>query len=977
MRRFQVKREKSLPALLTALVTLGALMPAAAIDYQWKGGFENNKWEATANWTPAGIPATGDSVLIKSGSTLQLGSDKTINNFTLERGATLTLSGKLFIAQNGISNGLILGGGIFTTNVGGTSVFNIGVAHSGTTPVTVNYTRINTNGTTQVNVESSVAVNFPDMVNNGNMTLNAAGPVTFKTIKTYHTMTVETSAGARFTALENWNGGTLNLVTTSPAFPAGSNVPVLIEDIRNYAGSRVSLKGFAAGELAFRTKAIKNYGIMSYESAKIIMEADLMNYAEAEIIIAGGAHIHPVPGTLGKVESYGVVRKIGAGDSDIFMHWDNRGEVRLEEGLLRVRPSAGLKYSQLAGKTTLLGGGIQLIKPDLTIGEVDISGGQLDGSGTIHGDVVHTGGNIRAGFSPGSITINGNYTQTANGTLDMEIAGTSAGAQYDQINVMGTVTLAGTINLTYLNGFLPKDGDNFQLVTYYGLSGSWSNYNGFNPIDTINISKTLTPTYFVVSANGVDTTPPAVSVASPVNNQFLKTNPSVSGTASDINGIGLVTVLVYRYAVDSTTAGYWNGTSWDANYAETLHERTATGTTSWTYSLPTLADGKYYVRAKAKDKNGNVATSSNAIFTKDSVVPATLTITVPTNKAFVKSIDTMQGTAIDNTNGSGVDRVKLLLKRNADNHYWTGSGWVTVGQFIKADSDGAEANGWTRRHSAHNATGPQGTHLKIGSYTITDAALMIKQATENLKWTTFKVDATAPTLMVTAPVNNTVYASQPTATGTVADSGGSGVASVKVRLYRFAASGVTAGYWAGGTTWSATYTAANDRLATGTSNWSLTLPTLTNGNYSLEAIATDKAGNSTVSPLVSFSRATTTAAVVVSQPSIAINDVSLSEGNSGSKNLTFTVTLSKSSSQSVTVKYATADGIARSTSDYTAKSGTLSFSAGQTSKAISVVIKGDAVIEGDETLFILLTNATNASIGQARGTGTILNDDIS
>ena len=155
------------------------------------------------------------------------------------------------------------------------------------------------------------------------------------------------------------------------------------------------------------------------------------------------------------------------------------------------------------------------------------------------------------------------------------------------------------------------------------------------------------------------------------------------------------------------------------------------------------------------------------------------------------------------------------------------------------------------------------------------------------------------------------------------------------------------------------------------------MPTLTNGNYSLEAIATDKAGNSTVSPLVSFSRATTTAAVVVSQPSISINDVSLSEGNSGSKNLTFTVTLSKSSSQTVTVKYATADGIARSTSDYTAKNGTLTFSAGQTSKTISVVIRGDAVLEGDETLFILLSSATNASIERARGTGTVLNDDIS
>ena len=56
-----------------------------------------------------------------------------------------------------------------------------------------------------------------------------------------------------------------------------------------------------------------------------------------------------------------------------------------------------------------------------------------------------------------------------------------------------------------------------------------------------------------------------------------------------------------------------------------------------------------------------------------------------------------------------------------------------------------------------------------------------------------------------------------------------------------------------------------------------------------------------------------------SAPSLTINDISITEGNSGTKNLNFTVTLSKASGQAVTVKYATADGVARSISDYTAK----------------------------------------------------------
>jgi hypothetical protein len=91
----------------------------------------------------------------------------------------------------------------------------------------------------------------------------------------------------------------------------------------------------------------------------------------------------------------------------------------------------------------------------------------------------------------------------------------------------------------------------------------------------------------------------------------------------------------------------------------------------------------------------------------------------------------------------------------------------------------------------------------------------------------------------------------------------------------------------------------------------------------------------------------------------------------------FTVTISKPSGQAVTVDFSTADGSARSTSDYRAQTGTLTFTAGQTSKLISIAIDGDMTVEADETFFVLLSGATNASIGRARATGTITNDDAS
>ncbi len=114
-----------------------------------------------------------------------------------------------------------------------------------------------------------------------------------------------------------------------------------------------------------------------------------------------------------------------------------------------------------------------------------------------------------------------------------------------------------------------------------------------------------------------------------------------------------------------------------------------------------------------------------------------------------------------------------------------------------------------------------------------------------------------------------------------------------------------------------------------------------------------------------------------SPPALSINDVSVSEGNSGTKTLNFIVTLSNASGQNITVHFATADGIARLSSDYVAQSGDLTFTPGQTTKTISVVINGDTTIEGDETLYLLLSGATNASIGRGRGVGTILDDDAS
>ncbi|HEX8144317.1 MAG TPA: Calx-beta domain-containing protein [Pyrinomonadaceae bacterium] len=111
------------------------------------------------------------------------------------------------------------------------------------------------------------------------------------------------------------------------------------------------------------------------------------------------------------------------------------------------------------------------------------------------------------------------------------------------------------------------------------------------------------------------------------------------------------------------------------------------------------------------------------------------------------------------------------------------------------------------------------------------------------------------------------------------------------------------------------------------------------------------------------------------QPSISINDVTVQEGGSGTTDAIFTVTLSAVSSQTVSVSYATADIDATGGVDYQTKSGTLTFAPGETSKTITILVNGDLVIENNETFYVNLSNAVNATVTRGQGTGTINNDD--
>ena len=176
----------------------------------------------------------------------------------------------------------------------------------------------------------------------------------------------------------------------------------------------------------------------------------------------------------------------GAGTSAVEGPFNNAGIVTLSSGTLQFT-----QFLQTGGVINLNGGNFS------SGNQIVLDGGSLVGSGTITGSLRNNGGAISPGFSPGRITINGNYTQGANGVLNMEIGGTTAGTEYDQLVVNGTATLGGTLNVSLINGFRPAMGDIFQLVAPNSFSGAFATINTIGFTASANYSSngiTLTVT---------------------------------------------------------------------------------------------------------------------------------------------------------------------------------------------------------------------------------------------------------------------------------------------------------------------------------------------------------------------------------------------------------------------------------------------------------------------------------------------------
>jgi YVTN family beta-propeller protein len=144
---------------------------------------------------------------------------------------------------------------------------------------------------------------------------------------------------------------------------------------------------------------------------------------------------------------------------------------------VRANGSAGSSSTRAEAATATSGyvqtGGETDLDNVVIVGAVSIDGGVLSGSGIVAGSLTNNGGYIVPGHSAGAISVTGDFTQAAQGTMVLENGGTHQG-EYDRLQINGTANLGGHLEVRNINGYVPEAADTFNPFGYSAVTGSFA-----------------------------------------------------------------------------------------------------------------------------------------------------------------------------------------------------------------------------------------------------------------------------------------------------------------------------------------------------------------------------------------------------------------------------------------------------------------------------------------------------------------------
>jgi hypothetical protein len=374
------------------------------------------------------------TVEAQTGTLRLAGGGTSSGSFSAQQGATLDFGGGTQVitltAPGSISGAGTIGFGDGTTTISGSGTYSVGNTAIG-------------GGTLNLNLDGTTANLYV-----GYGTLQGSGTLTVTSTADWSGCSFIAGTGATTIA----SNATLTITTgMTGCHGYTQSVPILDTRTLNVAGT-ANLKG--TNSLVLQNGAtILNTGIFDIQDD------------------AGLWH-NPADAKSSSVSNSGTFRKSnGVNKSLVFdILFTNTGTVQAQSGILSFS-----NFTQTNGVTVLNGGTLESYSAPLTF-----NGGTLQGAGTINGNVTNTGGTVSPGSSPGKLHIAGNYSQGAAGKLNIELGGNISVEQYDLLDVTGTATLSGTLNVSLINNFKPVTGDAFRIINFSNRSGDFVTETGLS-----------------------------------------------------------------------------------------------------------------------------------------------------------------------------------------------------------------------------------------------------------------------------------------------------------------------------------------------------------------------------------------------------------------------------------------------------------------------------------------------------------------
>ncbi len=300
-----------------------------------------------------------------------------------------------------------------------------------------------------------------ELVNDVNLRFEKTG-----LINNLGTLNIHGSGGI-FEAKNIENQGALNWLAPLTIHPLAGVSPVA--DTRTIASSLFSNSGLISGAAKLigqdGSSLIGQDGTSfnRFDGGSLVAKGGGNIVAtDGATIVAGGAG-NIIAGGAGNIVAGGAGNIVAGGAGNLI---STGGGFRAASSAENARAAtAPTGFSQDGGETDLT---------NVTIrGDVTLEGGVLSGSGAIDGNLVNRNGYVTPGHSAGLIRVIGDFSQGAEGTLVLEQSG-AAPSQFDQLQMLGTASLGGRLDVRLINGYKPKAADTFNPLGYKSVSGQFS-----------------------------------------------------------------------------------------------------------------------------------------------------------------------------------------------------------------------------------------------------------------------------------------------------------------------------------------------------------------------------------------------------------------------------------------------------------------------------------------------------------------------